>query len=76
MKVKLKTRWGSHLPHAIVSVSKERAEFLEDKGIGKIVDSDKLEKSPKQTPKSEPEKNGKSEKAEESMKDDRANKDK
>ncbi|MBI9110286.1 hypothetical protein [Maridesulfovibrio ferrireducens] len=41
MKVKLKKRWGSHLANSIVSVSEERAEFLEKNGIGKITDKPK-----------------------------------
>lgn len=54
MKVHLKKRWGAHLQHAVVSVSNERAEYLEDKGIGKIIDEPKENITKVLDPKSKP----------------------
>ena len=38
MKVRLSTRWASYMPNDIVSVSDERAEYLEKEGIGRDID--------------------------------------
>ena len=38
MKVRLSTRWASYMPNDIVSVSDERAEYLEKEGIGRVID--------------------------------------
>lgn len=37
MKVRLLTRWASYMPNDIVSVSDERAEYLEKEGIGRVI---------------------------------------
>lgn len=38
VKVRLLTRWASYMPNEIVSVSDERAEYLEKEGIGRVID--------------------------------------
>ena len=38
MKVRLLTRWAAYMPNEIVSVSDERAEYLEKEGIGRVID--------------------------------------
>lgn len=38
VNVRLLTRWADRMPNDIVSVSNERAEYLEKEGIGRIID--------------------------------------
>lgn len=38
MEVRLLKRWGGRLPNQIVSVSVERAIYLEKEGIGKLME--------------------------------------
>jgi len=37
MQVKLTKRWAGYLPNSVISVSPERAEYLEKLGVGKRV---------------------------------------